>query len=583
MNIHEYQAKELFEKFGVPSPQGKVAATAEEARAIAIEIGGQVVVKAQVHAGGRGKGTFKNGFQGGVHLSDDADAIGEIAGKMLGEILVTHQTGEEGRLVRKVMVAEAVDIEKEYYLAILMDRDSRSPVIVASTEGGMDIEAVAENTPEKILNEPVHPLAGLQPFQIRKLASKLGLAGNDAKQFAKLLKSLYRLFLECDCSMVEINPLVTTPDGQVLALDAKFGFDDNALYRQPEIEAMRDTEEEDPREVAAAEFDLNYIGLDGNIACLVNGAGLAMATMDIIKHYGGDPANFLDVGGGATKEQVTNAFKIILSDPNVKGILVNIFGGIMDCDVIAHGIVAAAKEVEITIPLIVRLEGNNVAAGKKTLAESGVALIAADDLADAAKKAVARSFKAQVSSVQVPLTRVEEKPDIILRFSRRYAMAHRLTSGAAPNCRVPHGHDEVVTVDIASTTGAGLDPETNMLVEFEKAKGRWFEWIDSAVDHSFHLGDADPLIEYFRQNEPELLPKLLVTPGDPTTEIRAACYRAKLTALLDADGHGLICNRLQIQETPTNAVEISGGEIRGLLDPGEAHWWNRPDLTIGDL
>ena len=389
MNIHEYQAKELFEKFGVPSPRGKVAETADEAHAIAAEIGGQVVVKAQVHAGGRGKGTFKNGFQGGVHLSSDADAIGEIAGKMIGETLVTHQTGEEGRLVRKVMVAEAVDIEKEYYLAILMDRDSGSPVIVASTEGGMDIEAVAEETPEKILREIIHPLAGLQPYEIRKLSAKLGLAGDDAKQFGKLLKSLYRLFLECDCSMVEINPLVTTPDGQVLALDAKFGFDDNALYRHPDIEAMRDTEEEDPREVAASAFDLNYIGLDGNIACLVNGAGLAMATMDIIKHCGGEPANFLDVGGGATKDQVTNAFKIILSDPNVKGILVNIFGGIMDCDVIAHGIVAAAKEVEITIPLIVRLEGNNVAAGKKTLAESDVELIAADDLGDAAKKAVA--------------------------------------------------------------------------------------------------------------------------------------------------------------------------------------------------
>jgi succinyl-CoA synthetase beta subunit len=389
MNIHEYQAKELFEKFGVPSPRGKVAETADEARAIAVEIGGQVVVKAQVHAGGRGKGTFKNGFQGGVHLSADADAIGEIAGKMIGETLVTHQTGEEGRLVRKVMVAEAVDIEKEYYLAILMDRDSSSPVIVASTEGGMDIEAVAEETPEKILRETIHPLAGLQPYEIRKLSAKLGLAGDNAKQFGKLLKSLYRLFLECDCSMVEINPLVTTPDGQVLALDAKFGFDDNALYRHPDIAAMRDTEEEDPREVAASAFDLNYIGLDGNIACLVNGAGLAMATMDIIKHCGGEPANFLDVGGGATKDQVTNAFKIILSDPNVKAILVNIFGGIMDCDVIAHGIVAAAKEVEITIPLIVRLEGNNVAAGKKTLAESDVELIAADDLGDAAKKAVA--------------------------------------------------------------------------------------------------------------------------------------------------------------------------------------------------
>ena len=388
MNIHEYQAKELFEKYGVPSPKGQVADTAEEAKAIAAGIDGKIVVKAQVHAGGRGKGTFKNGFQGGVHLADSADEIGDIAGKMIGQTLVTHQTGEDGKLVNKVMVAEAVDIEKEYYLAILMDRDSRSPVIVASTEGGVNIEDVAEKSPELIISEAIHPLAGLQPYEIRKISAKLGFAGDTAKQFGKLLKALYKLFLACDCSMVEINPLVTTPDGQVLALDAKFGFDDNALYRQPEVAAMHDPSEEDPREVAAAEFDLNYIGLDGNIACLVNGAGLAMATMDIIKHCGGEPANFLDVGGGATKDQVTNAFKIILSDPNVKGILVNIFGGIMDCDVIAHGIVEAAKEVEINIPLVVRLEGNNVEAGKKTLAESGVDLIAADDLGDAAKKAV---------------------------------------------------------------------------------------------------------------------------------------------------------------------------------------------------
>ncbi len=389
MNIHEYQAKELFEKFGVPSPRGQVAETAEQAREIAGGIAGKIVVKAQVHAGGRGKGTFKNGFQGGVHLADSADEIGEIAGKMIGQTLVTHQTGEAGKPVGKVMVAEAVDIEKEYYLAILMDREGRCPMIVASTEGGVNIEEVAEKTPEKILREPVHPLAGLQPYEVRKIAARLGFAGDTAKQFGKLLRALYKLFLACDCSMVEINPLVTTPDGAVLALDAKFGFDDNALYRHPDIEAMRDVSEEDPREVAASEFDLNYIGLDGNIACLVNGAGLAMATMDIIKHCGGEPANFLDVGGGATEEQVTNAFKIILGDPNVKGILVNIFGGIMDCDVIAHGIVAACKQVDLNIPLVVRLEGNNVEAGKKTLAGSDVALIAADDLADAAKKAVA--------------------------------------------------------------------------------------------------------------------------------------------------------------------------------------------------
>ena len=387
MNIHEYQAKELFEKFGVPTPKGKVADTAEQAKAAAAEIGKNIVVKAQVHAGGRGKGTFKNGFKGGVHLVQTPDEAGEIAGKMIGQVLVTHQTGEEGKLVSKVMVADGVEIEKEYYLAILMDRESKSPVIVASTEGGVNIEDVAEHTPEKIFHQAIHPLLGLQPYEVRKLSAKLGFAGDQAKQFGKLLAALYRLFLECDCSMVEINPLVTTPDGQVLALDAKFDFDDNALYRHPEIAALHDPTEEDPREVEAAKYHLNYIGLDGNIACLVNGAGLAMATMDIIKHCGGEPANFLDVGGGATQEQVTNAFKIILGDPKVEAILVNIFGGIMDCDVIAKGIVAACKEVDLKIPLVVRLEGNNVEAGKRTLAESDVALISADTLADAADKA----------------------------------------------------------------------------------------------------------------------------------------------------------------------------------------------------
>ena len=388
MNIHEYQAKELFDQFSVPSPKGCVAETAEQAQQIAEELSGQVVIKAQIHAGGRGKGNFKNGFKGGVHLSESAEEIGVIAQQMIGEVLVTHQTGESGKVVNKVMVAQAVDISKEYYLAIVMDRESRSPVIVASTEGGVNIEEVAEKTPEKIIRETIHPLAGLQPYEIRKISSNLGFIGDTAKQFGRLLKALYKLFISCDCSLVEINPLVTTPDGQVLALDAKFGFDDNALYRQPEIEALRDPSEEDPREVAASEFGLNYIGLDGNIACLVNGAGLAMATMDIIKHFGGEPANFLDVGGGATEEQVTNAFKIILGDSNVKGILVNIFGGIMDCDVIANGIVGACKQVDLNIPLVVRLEGNNVEAGKQTLTSSGVNLIAADDLSDAAEKAV---------------------------------------------------------------------------------------------------------------------------------------------------------------------------------------------------
>ena len=389
MNIHEYQAKILFNKFDVPNPNGLVAGTAEEAAAAAAELGGeQLVVKAQVHAGGRGKGTFKNGFQGGVHLAPPSE-IADLAGQMIGQTLVTKQTGEEGKLVRKVMVAEAVDIVHEYYLAILMDRASCSPVIVASTEGGMDIEEVAESNPEKILREQVHPLMGLQPFEVRKLTAGLGFKGDQAKQFAKLLSNLYRLFLECDCSMVEINPLVETTDGRVLALDAKFNFDDNALYRHPDIVEFRDTDEEDPREVEASKHSLNYIGLDGNIACLVNGAGLAMATMDIIKHYGGEPANFLDVGGGASQEQVAAAFKIILSDEAVKAILVNIFGGIMDCDVIAHGVVAACKEVGLPLPLVVRLEGNNVAAGKATLAGSGLNIVAAEDLSDAAEKAVA--------------------------------------------------------------------------------------------------------------------------------------------------------------------------------------------------
>src|SRR6478736_3187422 len=308
---------------------------------------------------------------------------------MLNETLVTIQTGEAGKLVSKVMIAEAVDITHEYYLAILMDRATCRPVIVASTEGGMSIEDVAHNTPEKIIRQFIHPLLGLQGYEVRKLTAALGLTGDIAKQFAKLLGNLYKLFISCDCAMLEINPLVTTPDGRVLALDAKFGFDDNALYRHPDIVAMRDKTEEDPREVAASEHELNYIGLDGNIACLVNGAGLAMATMDIIKHYGGEPANFLDVGGGASKEQVTAAFKIILGDPNVKGIFVNIFGGIMDCDVIAHGIIAAAQETGLSIPLVVRLEGTNVEKGKEILRTSGLAIQAADDMGDGARKIVA--------------------------------------------------------------------------------------------------------------------------------------------------------------------------------------------------
>jgi succinyl-CoA synthetase beta subunit len=390
MNIHEYQAKELFDRFQVPSPKGKVASTPEEAAAAAKEFAGaKLVIKAQVHAGGRGKGHFKNGFKGGVHLIESPEQAAEYAGKMLNETLVTVQTGEAGRVVRKVMVAEAVDITHEYYLAILMDRGTSRPVIVASTAGGMSIEDVAHDSPEKIVRQFVHPLLGLQAYEVRKLTAALGLSGDIAKQFAKLLGNLYRLFVSLDCSMLEINPLVTTPDGRVLALDAKFGFDDNALFRHPEIVAMRDKEEEDPREVAASEYDLNYIGLDGNIACLVNGAGLAMATMDIIKHYGGEPANFLDVGGGASKEQVTAAFKIILADPQVKGILINIFGGIMDCNVIAEGVIAAAKETGLPIPLVVRLEGNNVEMGKATLDASGLNIVSATTMADGAQKIVA--------------------------------------------------------------------------------------------------------------------------------------------------------------------------------------------------
>ena len=390
MNIHEYQAKELFDRFLVPSPKGQVASTPEQAADAARKFdGSKLVIKAQVHAGGRGKGHFKNGFQGGVHLIDSPEQAAEFAAKMLNETLVTVQTGESGRLVRKVMIAEAVDITHEYYLAILMDRATCRPVIVASTEGGMNIEEVAHNSPEKIFRQSVHPLLGLQPYEVRKVTAALGLSGDLAKQFSKLLANLYKLFLDCDCSMLEINPLVTTPDGRVLALDAKFGFDDNALYRHPEIVAMRDKEEEDPREVAASEYDLNYIGLDGNIACLVNGAGLAMATMDIIKHFGGEPANFLDVGGGASKEQVTAAFKIILADPKVEGIMINIFGGIMDCNIIAEGVIAAARETGLPIPLVVRLEGNNVEAGKAALKASGINITTASTMAEAAKKIVA--------------------------------------------------------------------------------------------------------------------------------------------------------------------------------------------------
>lgn len=394
MNIHEYQARELFAKFGVATQPGSVAFTPEEAEKIATQFKDKVVVKAQIHAGGRGKGTFKSGFQGGVHLCDSPAEVKTMAENMLGQVLVTHQTGPEGKEVSKIFVGEAVDIEREMYFAILLDRATSAPIVIASTEGGVDIETVAEKTPEKIVQISINPILGLMPYQVREIGGLLGLTGPLLKQASKLFTSLYKLFIESDCSMVEINPLVVTGKGELLALDAKFGFDDNALYRQPEILAMRDKTEEDPREVAASEFSLNYIGLDGNIACLVNGAGLAMATMDIIQYAGGSPANFLDVGGGATKEQVAAAFRIILTDKNVKGILVNIFGGIMDCNIIATGIVEAARETALSIPLVVRLEGNNVEAGKKTLAESGLTLITGDNILDAAQKVVAEVKKA---------------------------------------------------------------------------------------------------------------------------------------------------------------------------------------------
>lgn len=390
MNIHEYQAKQLFERFGVATPKGIAAATAQEAAQIARNMGlSQYVVKAQVHAGGRGKGTFKNGFKGGVHVVDTVEEVEDVAGKMLNQVLVTKQTGETGKLVSKIMVAEAVDLKKECYFAILQDRARECPVIVASTEGGMDIEEVAATRPEAIIREHIDPALGILPFQALKIAVALGLTGPLLRQATKLITNVYKLFTTLDCSLVEINPLVVTTDGRVCALDAKFNFDDNALYRHPEIMEMRDETEEDPREVEAGKYDLNYIGLDGNIGCMVNGAGLAMATMDIIKYYGGEPANFLDVGGSATEEMVTNAFRILTSDKNVKALLVNIFGGIMRCDVIAQGIVAAAKNIDMKIPLVVRLEGTNVEIGKKILADSGIAIIPADNLDEAAQKAVA--------------------------------------------------------------------------------------------------------------------------------------------------------------------------------------------------
>jgi len=396
MNIHEYQAKQLLAQYGVAVPPGEVCDTPEAAKAIAKKLfeGGATlaVVKSKIHAGGRGKGTLRSGFQGGVKLCKSAEDVYEKAKAMLGNVLVTKQTGPEGRLVSKLLVAAAPDIKKEFYLAVLLDRAASRPIMMVSTEGGVDIEEVAAKTPEKIVREPIDPAVGMMPYQARKLAAALGLKADLFNPAVKLLLGVYKTWWECDASLVEINPLciVGQADGKeaLLAVDAKMSIDDNALYRRQDIQAMRDLGEEAPLEIEASKFNLNYIKLDGNIACLVNGAGLAMATMDIIQHYGGSPANFLDVGGGASTEQVTAAFKIIMKDPKVKGILVNIFGGIMDCNVIATGIVAAVKETHLNLPLLVRLEGNNVAAGKKTLAESGLTLITGDSMADAAQKVV---------------------------------------------------------------------------------------------------------------------------------------------------------------------------------------------------
>ncbi|HEY4989200.1 MAG TPA: ADP-forming succinate--CoA ligase subunit beta [Opitutaceae bacterium] len=389
MNIHEYQAKALFEKFGVAVPRGASATTTEGfAAALASLPEGPTMVKSQIHAGGRGKGVFTDGYKGGVKFCKSKAEAAEIAGKMLGNTLVTAQTGAAGRKVQTVYFTVASDIKKEYYLAILLDRAASRPVIVASTEGGVEIEKVAHETPEKIFKVVVDPAYGLADFQVRELVSRLGLAGAEAKNASRLIRGLYAMYWETDAAMVEVNPLITTPTGEVTALDAKVSFDDNALFRHPEIVALRDLNEEDPKEIEASKHALSYIALDGNIACLVNGAGLAMSTMDIIKHFGGSPANFLDVGGGASKEQVVAAFKIIVGDPNVKGIFVNIFGGIMDCNVIATGIVEAVREVGLRLPLVVRLEGNNVDAGKATLASSGLTIVSGDSMADAAQKIV---------------------------------------------------------------------------------------------------------------------------------------------------------------------------------------------------
>jgi succinyl-CoA synthetase beta subunit len=383
MNIHEYQGKEVLKQYGVKVPEGKVAFSVEEAVEAAQQLGTPVVVvKAQIHAGGRGKA-------GGVKVAKSLDEVRTYAKEILGKVLVTHQTGPEGKEVKRLLIEQGCDIKKEYYVGVVVDRATGCVVMMASEEGGMDIEEVAEHSPEKIVKEVIDPAVGMQAYQARKLAYAIQIPSELINKTVQFMLALYKAFVDKDCSIAEINPLVVTGGGDVMALDAKMNFDSNALYRHKDIQALRDLEEEDEKEIQASKYDLSYIALDGNIGCMVNGAGLAMATMDIIKYYGGEPANFLDVGGGATTEKVTEAFKIILSDPSVKGIFVNIFGGIMKCDVIANGVVEAAKQVSLDRPLVVRLEGTNVDLGKKILNESGLNIVAADSMADGAQKIVA--------------------------------------------------------------------------------------------------------------------------------------------------------------------------------------------------
>ena len=381
MNIHEYQAKELLKRYGVPVPLGKVVSTPQEARGAAVELGGRCVVKAQIHAGGRGKA-------GGVKLARDPADAEKKAAEILGKNLVTHQTGPEGRQVRKVLIEQGLNIDRELYLGMVLDRAQSRIAVICSAEGGVEIEEVAAKNPEKILKELIDPAVGLLPFQCRKLAFALGMPAGSVGKLTAMMQALYRAFDECDCSLAEINPLVLTKEGQVIALDAKMNFDSNAFFRQKEILALRDLHEEDPREIEASKYDLSYISLDGNIACMVNGAGLAMATMDIIKLCGGEPANFLDVGGGANQEKVAQAFKILLADARVRGVLINIFGGIMRCDVLAQGVVDAARELKVNVPLVVRMQGTNVDIGKKILADSGLPIISAETMAEAAEKIV---------------------------------------------------------------------------------------------------------------------------------------------------------------------------------------------------